>query len=408
MLDQSNNKKLPTIVIGAGSVGVRFVQELFHNAPSTYIKLFGGEKRKPYSRENLSKFLSGKIDEDELSVDSKLPDSKYLTTYFNNMIQEIDVENSLVIDSKGDKHPYKNLVLATGSLPIVPNIDGLDLKNVIVFRNLEDAEALLCRQVSSRNTVIIGGGQVGLDTASAMRRHNTNVTVVEHRKRLLFQHLDDHASVYLRLYLDDIDIDVLVETTVEQIKGKDGKVSHVVLDDDEEIACDTAIIAIGIKPNINLIQETGIKISRGIIVDDFLQTNYPHIYAIGECAEHRGFIHTWAKPGYKQAKILAKNISGRKPRTYTGMATRIEFKVIDYPFLTIGENGDSPEKRKEVMFRDIKKMTYRKLILKNGHLHGVISAGRWTGGKELEEAVENKQFIWPWQLSHFKETGDLS
>jgi len=408
MLDQTNNKKLPTIVIGAGSVGVRFVQELFHNAPSTYIKIFGGENRKPYSRENLSEFLSGKITEDDLSTHSKLPDSKFLTIYFNNMIQRIDIENSLVIDSKGVEHPYKNLVLATGSLPIIPNIDGLDLKNVIVFRNLEDAEALLCRQISSRNTVVIGGGQVGLDTASAMKRHNTAVTVIEHRKRLLFQHIDDHASVYLRLYLDDINIDVQVETTVEKLKGENGKVTHVVLDDDEEIACDTVIISIGIKPNLNIVQDTGIKVSRGIIVDDYLKTSHPKIYAIGECAEHRNFIHTRAESGHNQAKILAKNLSGRKPRIYSGTTAKTEFKVIDYPFLTIGENGNSSKKRKEVMFRDIKKMTYRKLILKNGHLRGVISAGRWTGGKELEEAVENKQFIWPWQLSHFKETGNLS
>ena len=408
MLDKNHNKKLPTIVVGAGSVGVRFVQELFHNAPSTYIKLFDGENRKPYSRENLSEFLSGKISEDDLSADSKLPDSKFLTTFFNNTIQKIDTKNYLVIDSKGVEHPYKNLVLATGSLPIIPKINGLDLKNVIIFRNLEDAEALLCRQISSRSTVIIGGGQVGLDTASAMNRHNTDVTVIEHRKRLMFQSLDDHASVYLRLYLDDIGINVEVETIVDELKGENGKVTHVVLDDEEEIPCDTVIISIGIKPNISIAQDTDLKISRGIIIDDHLQTNLPGIYAIGECAEHRGLIHTRAEPGHKQAKILAKNLSGRQPKTYSGTTSKTEFKVIDYPFLTIGENGDSPEKRKEVMFRDIKKMTYRKLILKNGHLRGVISAGRWAGGIELEKAVENQKFIWPWQLSRFKETGNLS
>ncbi len=224
----------------------------------------------------------------------------------------------------------------------------------------------------------------------------------------MFRHLDDHASVYLRLYLDDIDIDVQVETTVDKMKGENGKVTHVVLDNGEEVVCDTAIVSVGIKPNLNLAQETDIKTSRGIIVDDYLRTNHSRIYAIGECAEHRGFIHTRAEPGHNQARILAKNISGRKLRRYLGTISKTEFKVIDYPFLTIGENGDSPEKRKEVMFRDIKRMTYRKLILKNGHLRGVISAGRWKGGRELEQAVENQQFIWPWQLSHFKETGNLS
>lgn len=407
MITKSSKKKLPTIVIGAGSVGVRFVQELFHNNPSMYIKIFGGEKKQPYARENLSRLLSGKMSEEELYIGTNLPASKHIQTFFNNPIREIDKKKSLVIDSKGVEHPYKNLVLATGSFPVIPNVEGLGLENVIVFRALEDAEALLCRQVASRSTVVIGGGQIGLDTAYAMKRHNTEVTVIEHRKRLMFNQLDDHASVYLRLYLDDLDIDVRVETIVEKIVG-DKKVSHVVLDDGEEIECDTVIISIGIKPNIELAKNAGLKVSRGIIINDHLRTSRSNIYAIGECVEHRDRVYGTVWPGYEQATVLAKNLAGRKTRKYLGSTSSREFKVIDYPFLTIGDNDDLPKQSKELLYRNIKKMTYRKLVLKNGCLHGVIAAGKWNGSEKLKHAVESKQFIWPWQRSHFEETGELS
>ncbi len=409
MNKKTSKKDLPTIVIGAGPVGVRFVRELFHENPSVYIKIFGGEGKKPYKREELSKFLSGKISEEALYKGTSLPDSKHITAYFNNPVMSIDTKNAQVIDSNGEKHPYKNLVLAIGSFPLVPNIKGLDLENVIIFRNLEDAETLLCRQVTSRHTLIIGGGQIGLDTANAMKRHNTKVTVIEHRKRLMFNQLDDHSSIYLRLYLDDLGIDVRVESIVEEIKaGKNKKkVDHVILDDGEKIECDTVVVSIGVKPNIELAKEAGLKTSRGIIVDDYLKTSHPGVYAIGECAEHRGFLYGVAEPGYEQAKVLAKNLSDRKIQEYLGSTTTTEFKVIGYPFLTIGDISELPENRKEIMYRNIKRMTYRKLILKNGCLHGVIAAGAWKEKKKLKQAVKNKQRIWPWQRSHFEETGNI-
>jgi len=398
---------LPTIVIGTGCVGVRFVQELFHENPSIYVKIFGGEDKKPYKREELSKFLSGKISEEDLYSRSNLPDSKYVKTYFNNPVTSIDTKNSQIIDSLGEKHPYKNLVIAIGSSPLTPNIKGLDLRNVIPFRNLADAEALLCRQVSSRSTLIIGGGLVGLDTANAMKRHHTKVTVIEHRHRLMFNQLDDHSSIYLRLYLDDLGMDVRVETIVEEIVAdkKENKVNHVILDDGEKIECDTVVISIGVRPNIKLAQEAGIKVSRGIIIDDALQTNHHGIYAIGECAEHRGHLYGVAAPGYEQAKILAKNLSNRKIRKYQGSMTITEFKVIGYPFLAIGDINELPKNRKEIMYRNIKKMTYRKLILKNSCLHGVIAAGAWNEVEQLKQAIRNKQHIWPWQRNSFEKTG---
>ncbi len=400
-----NSSDLPIIVIGTGSVGVRFIHELLHLQPLAKIKIFGGEEQQPYSRENLSKMLAGDLSEDALHASGHLPTNKGLEVFLNNPISKIDRLTSMVTDSKGIEHPYNKLVIAVGSSPRMLEVEGSDLEHVFTFRDIHDAESLKSRQAASRRTVVIGGGLVGLDAAHAMTNHNTKVTVIEHSSRLMYHQLDDHASVYLRLYLDDLGIDVHTHTQVARIEGK-GKVEQVVLHDGEVLPCDTVIVSIGINPRIDLARSHRLHVNKGIVVNDNLQTSDENIYAIGECAEHRGRYYGLVKPGFEQAEILAKIMSGKRVQ-YKGSTTMSELKVIEYPILSIGDNGEGALSNKEVMYRDIKKMTYRKLVLNKGYLRGVVAAGPWKNSKELHKMVENKQYIWPWQRSRFSRTGQL-
>jgi nitrite reductase (NADH) large subunit len=238
-----------------------------------------------------------------------------------------------------------------------------------------------------------------------MTNHSTKVTVIENSTRLMHQYLDDHASVYLRLYLDDLGIGVRTKSRVICIEGQ-SKVEQVVLQDGEIIPCDTVIISIGINPRIKLARRIGLRVNRGIVIDDNLQTNDEDIYAIGECAEHRGHFYGLVKPGYEQAEVLAKIIAGKKAK-YQGSIAMSQLKVIEYPILSIGENGEDSLSNKEVMYRDVKNMVYRKLVINRGHLHGVVAAGPWKDSKAFYKMVEDKQFIWPWQRSRFSRTGQL-
>ncbi len=405
MEKQIISRDLPIIVIGTGSVGVRFVYEFFHLKPNDKVKIFGGEEQQPYSRENLSKMLAGELSEDALHASGKLPKSQNLEIFLNNPIVEIDKHNRIVTDKEGVEHPYKKLIIAIGSLPRMLKAEGSDLKNIFTFRNIHDAELLKSRQTASRNTVVIGGGLVGLDAAHAMTNHNTNVTVIENSNRLMYHQLDDHASVYLRLYLDDLGIDVRIKSQVVRLEGKN-KVEQVVLQDGEVIPCDTVIISIGINPRVDLARSFGLRVNRGIVIDDQLQTSDKNIYALGECAEHRGRYYGLVEPGFEQAVVLAKILAGRKAK-YQGSTTMSQLKVIEYPILSIGDNGEGALSNKEVMYRDIKKMVYRKLVINHGHLQGVVAAGYWKDSKELLKMIENKQRIWPWQRKHFSRTGQL-
>ncbi len=396
---------MPIIVIGTGSVGVRFVYDFFHLKPNDKLKIFGGEEQQPYSRENLSEMLAGELSEETLHASGKLPKSQNLEVFLNNPIVEIDKHNQIITDNEGVKHAYKKLIIAVGSSPRMLKVEGSDLKNVFTFRDIHDAELLKSRQVASKNTVVIGGGLVGLDVAHAMTNHNTNVTVIENSNRLMYHQLDDHASVYLRLYLDDLGIDVRIKNQVIRIEGK-GNVEQIVLQDGETIPCDTVIISIGINPRIDLARSFGLRVNRGIVIDDQLQTSNKNIYAIGECAEHRGRYYGLVKPGFEQAAVLAKILAGRKAK-YKGSTSMSKLKVIEYPILSIGDNGEGSLSNKELMYRDIKNMVYRKLVLKRGHLQGVVAAGKWKDSKVLHKMVEKKQYIWPWQRSRFSRTGQL-
>ena len=404
-MNTTPRKDLPIIIIGTGSVGVHFVHELLKRSPDIHIKIFGGEERQPYRREDLTKMLAGELSEDVIHQSTQLPLVDNVEIFLNNAIVSIDKDAGEVTDSLGIQHTYKKLVLAIGSTARKLEVEGTSLKNVFSFRNIFDVESLKSRQMASRNTVVIGGSQIGLDVSYAMSRHNTKVTIIEHSTRLMHRQLDDHASVYLRLYLDDLGIKVRKRRHVVCINGE-SKVESVTLNDGEIIPCDTVITTIGIRPNVQLAIDNKIHVNQGIVVDHKLQTNALNIHAIGECAEYGGRIYGLSKPGFEQAEVLATNIAG-KSANYKGSTATTRLKVVDYPILSIGDNGEGAMSNKEVMYRDIKQMVYRKLVLNQGRLLGVIAAGHWKMDDELHEMVEKKQYIWPWEKRRFLRTGEL-
>lgn len=398
-------KNLPIIVIGTGSVGIKFVNELLYRQPGSIIKIFGCEEQHSYSRESLSKLLAGNITKDSLFTTNKIHTSKDVKEFLNNPIVNINTEKKEVTDSKGIQHRYKKLVIAVGSQPRLLNIEGKGLKNLFMLNNINDVELLKSRQVSSRHTIIIGAGLVGLDTACAMSKHKTKITIIENHPILMNQLLDKHASVYLRLFLDDRGIDVHNQTDVVKIEGKT-KVEKIILDDGTTILCDTIICSTGSIPNTELAANTNLNINQGILVDDTLQTSHKDIYAVGECIEHRDKIYNTVQPGFKQAAVLAKIIAGGTAK-YKGSITSTQLGVVEYPVLSIGTTRSDSDGDEEIMYRDIKQLIYRKLVLNNGCLSGVIATGSWEMSDILLKLVEKKQYIWPWQRKKFVETGSF-
>ena len=393
------------IVIGTGPAGMRFVTEFVHVNTTSRVAVFGDEPWLPYNRVNLTSLLTGAIREDKMYVAFDPAKHSNVSCYFNNRIVKINRHAKTVIDSQGVCHGYTTLVLATGSSSFTPNIPGTTLKNVFSFHDLCDAQKLMSRIVRSRHTIVIGGGLLGLEAARAMQRFNTNVTVIEHSMWLMFRQLDQRAGSYLKRHLESLGVHVLTSERVLEIYGDD-KVQGVLLGTGETIECDTVVLAAGIVPNLQLIRNSGLYFGKGIRVNDYLQTNDPNIYAIGECAEHRKKTYGLVTPGYEQARVLAYNLNGGHVQ-YTGSTATTSLKVLDYPVFSIGEVDLPSRNHEEIRFQDHHKGIYRRLFLLRGRLRGVVAIGAWPGILRMQEAVTRQQRIWPWQVSRFIKTGVL-
>lgn len=392
------------MVVGAGPVGLRAVQEAHRRLPGQPIILYGAEPWQPYNRVRLSSALAGEVPWAAIMSGDQLPDDPLLTTRFGCTVVAIDRAARRVADAQGDWQAYRTLVLALGSRPRIPSIGGTGLAGVFVLRDLGDAQQLAARRVRTRTTVVLGGGMLGLEAARAMQRSNTAVIVVEHANRLMPRQLDPRASAGLRASIEDSGIEVVLGDGPAQIVGA-RSVAGVRLRSGRVLACDTVVIAAGIQPNTELALQAGIAVGRGIRVDDGMRTSDPNILAVGECAEHRGNVHGIVAPGLEQAAVAAHTLSGGTAR-YAGALAATRLKVARCPVFSMGEVGaeDLPDFARAATYAD--QTRYRKLVVRRGRLIGALALGEWPSLARVQEAVARERRVWPWQLRRFARTGE--
>lgn len=402
-----SNEPLPIIVIGTGPVGIHFIKTVRSCLNESPIVVFGNEPWEPYNRVKLSSFFAGQLNWDELLISQRLPESDQIVSHYNCAIVEIDPVNKLVIDELDRVHPYQKLVIATGSSPFIPNIPGIRTRNVYTFRDMSDVEALLARRARSRKTVVVGGGVLGIEAAKAMSRENTEVSIVDHSQFLMSNQLDEKSGEMLREYVMSLGIKVYLGNTIKEIRNN-GDSETIILRNGKEIECDTIILSTGIKPNIELARLAHLSVGRGIRVNDAMQTSNPDIYAIGECAEHRGQIYGIVKPGFEQAKVAAFGLSGQKSN-YTGSLSATQLKVVDIPVFSLGEveDTDTISNKKVYIYQDTAKKIYRKLVIKNHKIVGAIIINEASELGRVQEKILNKRYVWPWNLNRFIKTGNL-
>ena len=395
------------IVIGTGPVGIRAVQELVKVHPDISIAIFGDEPWHPYNRVKLSSLISGEIKEESLYSSYDIAENKNVSCFYNNKISEIDRYAKEVIDSNDKRYSYKRLIIATGSRANIPLINGINLQNVFTFRDLTDAQNLMSRSVCTRKTIVIGGGLLGLETARAMQRFNTEVHVIEHSMWLMFNQLDERAGNYLKYHVETLGIQIHLNQRVLQINGNDdGRVTSITLSDGEVIECDTVIIAAGIKTNSSLASDAGLHVAKGIRVDDHLQTVDKNIFAVGECAEHNDKIYGLVAPGLEQAAVVAHYLAGENTK-YSGSISATNLKVMDYSVFSVGNTGVMEPSRNSYIYQDHENEIYRKIVVINGRIRGAVGIGKWPGVNRFQEAVEQQRRIWPWQIKRFINDGKL-
>uniref|UniRef100_UPI0033653431 NAD(P)/FAD-dependent oxidoreductase n=1 Tax=Candidatus Albibeggiatoa sp. nov. BB20 TaxID=3162723 RepID=UPI0033653431 len=314
-------KKL--VCIGNGMAGMRTIEEILKLEPDMYeISVFGEEPHENYNRILLSPVLAGEKTIDDIILNSaEWYTENNITLYKSEKIVEIDRVRNQVKSDKGTVLEYDRLLIATGSTAFIIPVPGHQLEGVIGFRDIKDVNTMLTAAKTGKNAVVIGGGLLGLEAANGLRKQGMTVTVVHLLDSLMERQLDKSASSLLKGSLEDTGLNFKMEAQTETILGENGKVSAVKFKDGSSVDADLVVMAVGIRPNINLAQQAGLQCERGILVDDTLQTYDPKIYSIGECVQHRGQVYGLVAPLFEQAKVCANHLVGLGYSRYEGSVT---------------------------------------------------------------------------------------
>ena len=380
----------PLVIVGNGMAAARLVDELVKNVLGRYaIAVVGDEPRLAYNRVLLSSVLAGET----ASHDIELKPAAWwrdrgVTLKYGCIATEIDVGRRELKIAGDESIEFSRLVLATGSTPLRLNMPGAELVGVHTFRDTRDVDLLLALAARKRPVVVIGGGLLGLEAAYGLAKAGTPVTLLHLMDRLMERQLDAPAAALLKSLVERKGIGVILNASTTRIHGTT-RVEGVELADGRRIEADAVIFAAGIRPNVGLAKEAGIAVGRGVAVDDHLQTSVPEIFALGECAEHRGICYGLVEPAYEQARVLAQHLAG-KAAAYQGSVVATNLKVSGVSVFSAGDfiGGDGSE---TIVLSDINHGTYKKLVISGGRLTGAVLIGDVADALWYLELIRTRQ-----------------
>jgi nitrite reductase (NADH) large subunit len=364
----------PLVIIGNGMAALRLVDELAKVALGRYaIAVIGDEPRLAYNRVLLSSVLAGEA----ASHDIELRPANWwrdrgVTLKYGCVATEIDVGRREIKIESEESIAFSRLVLATGSTPLRLKVPGADLAGVHTFRDSRDVDLLLALAAQKKRVVVVGGGLLGLEAAYGLAKAGAPVTLIHLLDRLMERQLDAPAAELLKSLVERKGIRVLLDANTAHIHGET-RVEGVELADGRRIEADAVIFAAGIRPNIALAREAGIAVNRGVLVDDVMQTGTPDIFALGECAEHRGVCYGLVEPAYEQARVLARHLAG-DAAMYGGSVVATNLKVSGVSVFSAGDfmGVDGGE---TILLNDARGGTYKKLVISDGRLIGAVLIG---------------------------------
>ncbi|MFM2059774.1 MAG: hypothetical protein RLY71_4159 [Pseudomonadota bacterium] len=376
-------KKMKLVLIGNGMAGVRTIEELLKIAPDLYdITVFGAEPHPNYNRILLSPVLAGEQTIDEIILN---PLSWYaehgITLHLGKKVTRIDRVRRVVIADDGTEAAYDRLLIATGSTPFILPVPGKELPGVIAYRDIADTETMIATATTHKHAVVIGGGLLGLEAANGLMLRGMSVTVVHIAPWLMERQLDDVAGKLLQTSLEERGLKFMIGAQTEAlVAGPDGRVAAVKFKDGSEVPADLVVMAAGIRPNTALAESAGLHCSRGIVVSDTLQTiTDARIYAVGECAAHRGIAYGLVAPLFEQGKVCATHLAEFGIGRYTGSQVSTKLKVTGIDLYSAG-NFTGGAGFEEIVLSDPIGGVYKKLVIQGDQLVGACLYGDTVDG----------------------------
>jgi nitrite reductase (NADH) large subunit len=391
------------VIIGNGMAGGRFTEEVVAGGGADLFDMvvFGEEPHGNYNRILLSSVLSGSHQPEDIFIHP-------ISWYEQNGIKLhsgikagwIDRISKSVYAPGGIVEPYDKLVIATGSTPYLPPItglydeEGMFKHGVFTFRTIDDCAEIVRYASTARKAVVIGGGLLGLEAARGLLGRGLEVHVVHLGSYLMDTQLDPQAGAMLEQTLERLGVTIHLGKLTTAVLG-DSYVSGLAFKDGSALDCDMVVVAAGIRPNLDLAKQAGLQVQHGIVIkDDLSCRNDPDVYAIGECAQHRGRLYGLVAPLWEQASILAERLTLRSPGVaYQGSRTSTKLKVMGVELAVMGEKEPSLESDELVHYSEPRRGVYKKLIIRGGHLAGAILLGDGSSTPGLIQAFDRGNLI---------------
>jgi len=372
--------KQKLVVIGNGMAPGRMLEHLFENAPDAFdVTIFNAEPRVNYDRIMLSPVLSGEKSFEDIIIHG---DGWYVDhgvmLYKGHKVVEIDRQAKMVRSEHGEVVGYDKLVIATGSAPFIIPVPGHDLPGVLTYRDLDDVDAMLLAAQSRGKAVVIGGGLLGLEAAAGLNERGMDVTVIHLMPSLMERQLDPAAGYLLERELESRGISIFTKASTKRILG-DTRVEGIELEDGTVIPATLVVMAVGIRPNAALAKAAGLSVNRGIVVSDHMQTSDPDIYSVGECVEINGNVYGLVAPLYQMAEVAASHLGRTGQKRFVETSTATKLKVTGINLYSVGDFAEADD-REEIVLRDATAGVYKRLVLKDNRIIGVVLYGETADG----------------------------
>ena len=410
-----NKKNL--VVIGNGMAGARVVEEILKRAPDLFeIVMFGAEPYGNYNRILLSNVLNGTDKATDIFMNPlSWYEEKGIKLHAGVKVVKIDRARKTVFGiplakedcpyASANPSPqkrqtfvenYDNLIIATGSRPFVPPIEGFGGPGTFLFRTLDDCARIADYAANCQRATVIGGGLLGLEAARGLLTHGVQVSVIEAAPHLMPVQLDNEGGRILQSTMEAMGIAVYCRQIVKEIQREEGKITRLLFHDGTILTTDMVVVSTGIRPIVEMANEAGIGVGRGILTNDQMRTNDENIFAVGECVEHRGQLYGLVEPIWEQARTLADVITGINPQAvYTGSKTATKLKVMGVELVSMGEKDPANEKDEVVTYREPNRGVYQKLIIREDRLAGAILLGQVQASDHLLRVLKDGNSVSP-------------
>ncbi|MDR3517771.1 MAG: nitrite reductase large subunit NirB [Azospirillaceae bacterium] len=386
------------VVIGNGMAGMRTIEDLLKRDECEgrdprdryHITVFGAEPHVNYNRIMLSAVLAGDKTTDEIIINPRAwYEAQGITLVTGDPVVAIDAANRTVTAASGRVARFDRLLIATGSKPLVPPIPGLTLPGVCTFRDIADVEKMLAAARSHRRAVVIGGGLLGLEAAWGLKQRGMSVALVHLMPTLMERQLDAPSGQLLQRDLDKRGIAFFTNGQTELIFGTE-RAEGVRLADGRSVPGDLVVLAIGIRPNIDLARAAGLEVNRGIVVTDDMRTSDPDIFAVGECVEHRGQVFGLVAPLWDQARVCAAQLAGDETAMFETRPVATSLKITGIDVYSTGALMAADDADDEITLRDDNRGLYKKVVLRDGRLVGAVLYGDVADGPWYKQLIENR------------------